>query len=222
MKLLATLLLAIAGMVGTAQAQDTSIYWKAKLAHVEIYDPVSRETDCGGTALSPSTFVSSLHCVDSREVLINGTATKITIIATDINAGNDALDTDNVLVRTAVPMFKHYVRVGKMPDIGEDVFVWGQPGGVKAQLRKGYRMGEYDHVWGGRIYHYHTYDFAGFNGDSGSGLFNSKGEVVGTVYGMFTWMYFNPNGMPSKAFTQMYVVPYKFTKKQWAEAGVVR
>lgn len=57
------------------------------------------------------------------------------------------------------------------------MYVLGNPGELSRIFRSGYDAGEYNA--GGQ--HIEWWDFNGFYGDSGAGIFNSRGQLVGVV-----------------------------------------
>jgi S1-C subfamily serine protease len=62
---------------------------------------------------------------------------------------------------------------------GDDIFLMGNPDDDSYILRKGYYAGIRHNPFGMGSIDEALFDFNGFFGDSGSGLFNTKGELVG-------------------------------------------
>jgi hypothetical protein len=127
---------------------------------------------------------------------------------------------DSIILETA-QTFPYWVEVlSKPPYVGEDVFVWGAPDGLIGTLFKGYRAGELDLIDLGELKHYVTYDMNGFHGISGSGIFNYKGQLVGTLSARPIVTQLDEKNQLAMIMTFMASRPYEFTKEQWKQAGV--
>jgi S1-C subfamily serine protease len=81
-----------------------------------------------------------------------------------------------VLVRVNLS-FPSWVSRGDVPARGDQVFVLGNPGRLRDIYRNGYVSG-YCKLDGMDVT---LYDLNGYFGDSGSGIFNDRGELVGVV-----------------------------------------
>jgi hypothetical protein len=98
-------------------------------------------------------------------VAINGRETKILSIVPDHN--------DHVLVEVDYT-FNHYASLAvNRPAVGGKVHYWGNPAGKLMVYREGY-VSFYDKTM-------MEMDVNGFFGDSGSGIFNEAGQIVGVM-----------------------------------------
>lgn len=124
--------------------------------------------------------------------------------------------TDHAVLRVATT-FEHWARVGLPPALGEEVYFQGSPRGLAQLLRVG-RMAGKGHLPKSAqedspvlAREFTLYDVQVAPGDSGSGIFNRNGELVGVV-SIMTWDATLPaNFMGS--------LPFAFTAKQWQDAG---
>jgi S1-C subfamily serine protease len=89
--------------------------------------------------------------------------------------------------------------------------VWGNPGGLTDQFRTGYVAGQTESYGKTAM----TVQIPGFFGDSGSGLFNTDGEVVGVTSVLL------PVEYQGVVFYLMGYFPIVFTKEQLDEVGYV-
>lgn len=151
---------------------------------------------CSGTAIAPRVILSATHCFDTTGVylLVNGRVAKIERVFDDGN--------DHTLLVVDIG-FENYAEIGPELEKGEDMHYWGNPG-MNMFFRKGYVTG-YDES--GATY----YDANGFQGDSGAGVFDEDGKLVGVV--SFVWT-------NTVAFKMMGSFPMNFTKEQLEAAGV--
>ena len=125
-------------------------------------------TVCSATAIGPSKLLTSSHCLaDYPLLLVNGTAAGVVSVVHD---GNDHA----VVVVTM--RFLAWAKVVGPPALGEVVEYHGNPLRFHQLYRRGYVAGV-DRT--GVIL-----DVNGYNGDSGAGVFNTKGEVVGVISGL--------------------------------------
>jgi Trypsin-like peptidase domain len=128
---------------------------------------------CSATAVSEHTILTATHCViDAHDTIwiIDG---HIYSAATMIHDGND-----HTLVRFLDEWFPThvYIRVGRLYQT-EEVFFFGNPSSYQLydQYRRGYVSG-FD-----PLYKYWVFDMPVIPGDSGSSIFNNRGELVGVV-----------------------------------------
>jgi len=105
--------------------------------------------------------------------------------------------------------FTSWAKLGESPKPGDFIFLWGQPAFLNFLYREGHVAG-YDEKEGVVTT---IYDLNGFYGDSGSGIFNLSGQVVGvTSYAVVI----NYN---DTQFKLMGSIPFKFTAEQYREVG---
>jgi hypothetical protein len=136
---------------------------------------------CSGTVVAPSTILSAAHCFKDpdedeldkalghaaplpSEMLIDGYRVYIEAVSFD--------DNDHALVRVSFN-FHERATLGPVPAVGAHVHYWGNPGGLVNAYREGY------------VSSYHNgemiLDVNGFFGDSGAGIFDESGKLVGVM-----------------------------------------
>lgn len=164
--------MALLGLSACSVAQPA---WKtADVSRVQLTDENHRSF-CGGTAVGVHTVLTAGHCVlgsDLSLVGINGQKASLQVLAYD--------EADHVLLSTTLDLVP--AAVGPAPKFGDEVVLIGMPKGTGPFLRKGYYMGA---VQPGAVGPWpmflDVYDVMVDNGDSGSGVFDSKGRLVGVV-----------------------------------------
>jgi V8-like Glu-specific endopeptidase len=131
---------------------------------------------CSGTIVAPNTILSAGHCFQGTEnewgipepapteMKVDGY--KVKILATVFD------DNDHALVKVDFTFHDH-AKLSKPATVGTRIHYWGNPAGLNNIYRSGY------------VTSYHNsammMDVNGFFGDSGSGIFNDAGEVVGVM-----------------------------------------
>jgi len=110
---------------------------------------------------------------------------------------------------------KHVARRGKEPKVGDEVFCWGSPGDFFDLLRVGRVAGKAKmpeaSEWPVLQYPALRLTGAFARGDSGAGVFNMQGELVGVIsFGTMSHTF------PPNLFTGM--LPLRFTRAQWRAA----
>lgn len=147
---------------------------------------------CSGYAVGPHVFVTAAHCLADDAVVntINGLGRepeKAAVIRT-VEGKNDHVV---VLTDYTFDRWARVVRHGALPLQGERLHYWGAPLGISDQYREGYVMGycslglcfpglaEYM----GLPVDTKTalISISGQKGDSGAGLLNVAGELVGII-----------------------------------------
>lgn len=149
---------------------------------------------CSGTAVGERMLITASHCWQSgRLVKVNGQPAYAMKIKHD--------GKDHALVRVTVK-FDRWARMGGDPVQEQDVTWRGNPASQDDVFRRGYVMRvRPDEVW---------VDARGFGGDSGSGMFDRKGRVIGVLSGIKTWQ-----TLTGLRFDVIVVYPLAFTREDW-------
>lgn len=171
----AALLLVLVLVAGLAWAQSVSFSDQKATTHSIL---LRSEKDhrqgavCSATAVSPDTFRTARHCVD-RYALVAIDGHPAEVYGTRMLKGDAA---EVVLTRE---LFTHWARLGQSPRQGDHLHWWGNPMPVQGHvlLLDMYREG----VVAGASEYGVVIDATVCHGDSGSGLFNDAGELVGIV-----------------------------------------
>lgn len=186
--------------IGSCQASSASQLRKyvVTLSTVE-----GDQTICTGVAVGKHVVSTAKHCLEGGIPRFN-----------HLECPNDYVfaddGTDNVLIWTC-QTFSHYTSFAKgSPKIGERVQQWGHVLGLPLLYREGY-LSRIQQTADEGFYPLSTiyiWDIQDAGGDSGSAIFNSKGEVVcNTSHGvMDKWAW--PH------FALMACFPPKFTDEQ--------
>jgi serine protease Do len=124
---------------------------------------------CSGTMRGPHEFSTARHCIDGGEKVTKVNDQKVEMIGWRLTGK------DSVIVSVRGVTFKHWPRTG-VAHQGDRVFWWGNPLGARDMYREGYVSGFFD----GNM----VVDATICHGDSGSGVFNEYGELVGIVSAM--------------------------------------
>ena len=128
---------------------------------------------CSGTAIGPHTILTAQHCLKNDTLkLVNNKPVKVTGIGRDKH--------DALTLRLSGITFKTWARMGHMPHQGDRIRWWGNPRIGNMIARDVYREGHVAALEDGLI----IYDASICFGDSGSGIFNDRGEVVGVISAM--------------------------------------
>lgn len=125
---------------------------------------------CSATAVGPSTILTATHClIGQHHIWLDGKAEKVIAIV------NDGHDHSLVTVKDT---FTHVAKLAhKMPNVGSEIQYIGNPDVLVQLYRKGTYLGEQyqDGI------HWQVLDISGYMGDSGSGVFDEDGRLIGVV-----------------------------------------
>lgn len=202
------LVLSTVGCVSTPQPKPKDVNFITRVAYtLQIVGPLE-SGKCSGTAISATAILTAKHCIptDSGVIKIDGVDLSVKKY---IQAKNDHA----IIVLTSAK-FSEWATVDlKGVQLGQDLTIYGNPGPWDRMLRRGYVTGSGPSPFG----HQNFLDMNGFHGDSGSGLFNKDGDVVGVLTNIFTFD-FSVNKIKLMAFSEL---NGSFSDAEWKEAGVV-
>ncbi len=120
---------------------------------------------CSATAIGPDTLLSARHCFGGKLVSVDGKP--VTVVS------SRAESRDRIVVKVKGVTFKHWAKRGPVPAQGDHLRFWGNPEGEPNV----YREALVARVWKDGIVLQTTV----CPGDSGAGLMNALGQVVGVV-----------------------------------------
>ena len=153
---------------------------------------------CSGTVVGKDLILSAAHCFDGNRLLrIDGEDAYALEIARD--------GKDHVLARVT-KRFTRWASMGPLPEQGDEVSWIGNPAGEFSVYRQGYVA----RVMPDELY----IEAPAFGGDSGSGLFDSRGRLIGVLSATKSW-----RTLPGLHFDVTIVWPLAFTDEQW---GAIR
>lgn len=121
---------------------------------------------CSATAVARDVILTATHCVEKGDTFLVIAGKRVSIGAV-IEDGSD-----HALIQVDV-RFKTWAKRGATPKLGDQVRIYGNADGFEQIYRQGYVMG-----WRGAQL---VMDMNCGLGDSGAGIFNDAGELVGVV-----------------------------------------
>ena len=160
-----------------AELVESTTHAKVKPAtHVISTATLTEESNCSATSIGRHALLTASHCeAPSDFISIDGVpGYRIDEVIRDNN------DHSILLIRGVD--FKDFIPLGSRElRASEQVFIWGNPSLNGAIFIKQLHKGPYraSHVVKGRIVD--VLGFQSFHGDSGSGVFSAKGELLGVV-----------------------------------------
>lgn len=156
---------------------------------------------CTGSKVAPHTLLSAGHCfIEGRELaMVNDTMSEGKVVADDGN--------DHVFVRVPHELPGRIAKIAPPPPAGTEVYIWGNPRGLRNVLRVG-------RLAGVGVMPHTPYKqpvaFIDINtgpGDSGAGYFDAHGNIVAVVSGDYA----------PPLFQIAYALPIAFTPAQLKE-----
>lgn len=166
---------------------------------------------CSGTAISPTVVLTATHCFPAPLV-------KLTINGQEVKAKGGIDDgADHMLVVLEQPTFKRWAEWNRRAlRQGQEVAILANPGNWRGMFRLGIVSGSL--VSPDKKNEWILLDLAGFPGDSGGGIFDRRGRLVGMLSAGF-WQIDPRNG---HRITMAGVLAFKFTDDQLKEAGLIQ
>ena len=131
-----------------------------------------KDGTCSGTRVGPHTVLTATHCFASGQALIGIDESPATATGLRVDDGSDHT------LATVSATFTTWARFGASPVAGDAVHIWGSPGRLHHMLRVGVVSGWQE----GRC----VIDINSWFGDSGAGLLDADGRVVGVLSGILS------------------------------------
>lgn len=189
------LAVAVAATLPVAGNSSASIYEQSfsKTVMIDVPFPSTQYPNaisfCSATVVAKNTILTARHCFPADGVApdlkVSGKAAKI--LKSEVDGE------DHILIVTDIA-YPSWARMSKTPPkVGDDIFYFGRPvGSPGLLLRKGY-ISEVEPEG-------LTVDINLWKGDSGAGVFNEDGQVVGVVNIMWLVDLFRMAGCRTLAF----------------------
>lgn len=174
----AALLVVLLVVCGLAWARSSTFWTEKAATHVILAINQSDPTKgafCSATAVAADTIRTARHCVQGRRlVAIDGLAVE--------PYGTRMLPGDAAEVVLTKEMFDVWAEPGPPPEQGDRLHWWGNPRWLEpgSSMPDVYREGVVGKVFDGNV----MIDALVCHGDSGAGLFNESGRLVGVVVAM--------------------------------------
>jgi len=143
-------------------------------------DPGNLADYCSATAVGPAALITAEHCtahISGDIVLLNGHEARVRDVITD--------NMDHAIIIFAESQFDRYAVIAKLPIVGDEVFMWGNSL-FDSFLRRGYVC---TFVWNQPFMDipvgsgWMVMDMQVSGGDSGSGIFNKRGQLIAVLTG---------------------------------------
>jgi V8-like Glu-specific endopeptidase len=161
---------------------------------------VMDDGSCSGTIIGPHAILSATHCFTAtRSLAVDDRPVTVTGVVSD--------GRDHTIVYVT-QLFRDFAVVAGEPQQTEEVFVFGNPGGLQDMYRVGYVAGTID----SDSIKVTLYDLNGYFGDSGSGVFDSSGHLVAVI----SQIIYESQGGASQKYMASF--PLHFTATQLEQA----
>jgi hypothetical protein len=165
--------------------------------------PVKRRDICSSTAIGPHALLTATHCdLGASTVNVDGTEAAIMARLTD--------DSDHTIYMLNIT-FGDYAKFGKAVKVGDEVWLRGNPDGMNQLVRYGHFSGPIviDDEKTSRKVGVLLFDINGWQGDSGSAIFDKHGKIVAVTSVGFT----------DGAFALLGTYALRFTPAQMKQAA---
>lgn len=158
---------------------------------------------CTGTAIEKNALLTASHCYQKYQfpILVGGKKVKITHLFYD--------KTDHLVIVFDKNIFQTYSKINmKTLEQGQDVSFIGNPGILRNMFRKGYVSSIYNDAT--------IFDINSYHGDSGSAIYDEKGDIRCTVSDGYIQI------SPKSLHMQVVICyPFTFDKKQKNEINLL-
>lgn len=181
MKRILSLLVLVALLVfpSSLPAHNDAVVKAHKTTHLIELSTIFEDTHCSATAIGPHALLTASHCeMPTNDIAIDSDDAKIIKLVRD--------DQDHTIYFVDAT-FKDYsiVSIAK-PEVGDHVFIFGNPGQLNDIYREGYLTGmrplsAFAALFGQVSPTIYLYDMNAWHGDSGAAIFNEQGEITGVV-----------------------------------------
>lgn len=167
MKAWPLLLVLLAGCSGCVSVPSFGDLQSLTLSIVAVSDKGA--SLCSGTKTGPAELKTAKHCIDGFVLKLVNKA--------EVTVASIRYEGEDVAVITLTkPMFTHWAASGPTPMQGDRIRYWGNPLGIPGVYREGVVVAVTDKAI--------AVDLQVCHGDSGAGMFNDRGEMVGVVVAM--------------------------------------
>jgi V8-like Glu-specific endopeptidase len=150
-----------------------------KTTHEIELDTILQQSQCSATAIGPHALLTASHCeLPTSDITIDGDDAKILALTRD--------DQDHTIYLVDATFKDWSVVSTDKPEVGDHVFIFGNPGELNDIYREGYLTGfrpvsAFAALFGVVSPTVYLYDMNAWHGDSGAAIFNEKGQISGVV-----------------------------------------
>lgn len=195
MKLLAALVVSLA-LSGSACAKPP--LEAAMASRVQLISSVDGRVLCGGVAVGDHTILTAEHCIDGEPFTVEGQVTRGIVLD----------GRDHALIQVEKPLKARPAKLAPLPKLLDKVVEVGMPRGYGPLAREGTYSGTVKAPDGSA---WHVFSIRVAPGDSGSGIYDSKGRIITLVSIGFMGNQMSPDAMAAGQ-------ALGFTKEQWSKA----